>query len=57
MATKVSKKAINKYNSSVTYQSGRVGNVRYVEKGGETDAERDITVSETKSITANFVED
>ena len=36
MATKVSKKAINKYNSSVTYQSGRVGNVRYVEKGGET---------------------
>ena len=36
MATKVSKKAINKHNSSVTYQSGRVGNVRYVEKGGET---------------------
>ena len=29
-------KAISKYNTAVTIQSGRVGNVRYVQKGGRT---------------------
>ena len=29
-------KAISKYNVAVTVQSGKVGNVRYVQKGGHT---------------------